>query len=81
MTHNYVGGTSRKDTHCVMSQKVDTVRVEQKTNILDELEYEKIHLEKVVLRKHEIKSIMKPLSKQYEAVKKEIEERKDLRNS
>lgn len=45
-------------------------------NILDELEQEKIHLEKAVARKQEIKSILKPLIKQYDAVKKEIEERK-----
>lgn len=45
-------------------------------NILDELELEKEFLERAVLRKKELKSIMKPLIKQYEAVKREIEARK-----
>jgi hypothetical protein len=45
-------------------------------NILDELEQEKLYLERAVIRKREIKAIMKPLIKQYEAVKKEIDERK-----
>jgi|WetSurSiteA1Bulk_404760.scaffolds.fasta_scaffold411061_1 hypothetical protein len=45
-------------------------------DIMEELEQEKELLEQAVYRKRELKSIIKPLLKQYEAVKKEIEARK-----
>ena len=44
--------------------------------IMDELEKEKELLELAIYRKKEIKSIMKPLLKQYDAIKAEIEARK-----
>ena len=45
-------------------------------DIMKELEKEKDLLELAMSRKKEIKSIMKPLLKQYDAIKKEIEARK-----
>ena len=47
-------------------------------DIMKELEKEKDLLELAMSRKKEIKSIMKPLLKQYDAIKKEIEARKKL---
>lgn len=46
-------------------------------DIMEELEQEKELLEKAMFRKKEIKSIIKPLLKQYDAIKKEIEARKN----
>jgi hypothetical protein len=45
-------------------------------SIMDELEKEKEYLELAVYRKKELKSILKPLLRQYDAIKKEIEARK-----
>lgn len=45
-------------------------------DIMEELEQEKELLELALYRKREIKSIIKPLLKQYDAIKKEIEARK-----
>jgi hypothetical protein len=45
-------------------------------NLMDELELEKEMLELALFRKTELKAILKPLIKQYDAVKKEIEARK-----
>jgi molecular chaperone GrpE (heat shock protein) len=45
-------------------------------SLMDDLELEKDMLELALYRKNELKSILRPLIRQYDAVKKEIEARK-----